>query len=228
MLTQAENQAARQAATDFQTAATAYKAFLTSHELPLSLDTAKLLDIYRGRLFEQLLTADTGLRARYELARTKEGKQRIQADTMAGISLAGHELPEQLAEAMAELEAAYHTLPQFNDVKHLALGQLLGGYGLDYGRYLDQYTMSWEGKEQARAFFEQLAVTLTQWRGLSLASGGSAGTLAEIFERISWPFSKQVPEDGVITLDEKKLYQHLSYNPQLLDVLVGPPARQAA
>ena len=227
MLTQAENQAARATATDFQTAATSYKAFLTSHDLPLSMDTAKLLDIYRGRLFEQLLAADAGLQARYDLARTKEGKQRIQADTMAGISLKGHKLPEQLAEAMADLEAAYRTVPFLNDVPRVEVGQLLG-YGLDYGRYLDKYTMDWEGKEQARAFFEQLAVTLTQWRGVALASGGSAGTLAEIFERITRPFSNQVPKSGVISLDEKKLYQYLNYNPQLLDVLAGPPARQAA
>lgn len=227
MLTQAENQAARATATHFLTEATAYKAFLKLHDLPLSLDTTKLLDIYRGRLFEQLLAADTGLQARYDLARTKEGKQRIQADTMAGISLKGHELPEQLAEAMAELEAAYRTVPFLNGVPRIEVGQLLG-YGLDYGRYLDQYTMNWEGKEQARAFFEHLAVTLTQWRDVALASGGSASTLADIFERITWPFSKGVPDSGVITLDEKKLYQHLSYNPQLLDVLVGPPAHQAA
>jgi len=227
MLSKAEIQAARATATDFLAGATAYKAFLKSHDLPLSMDTAKLLDIYRGRLFEQLLAADTGLQARYDMARTKEGKQRIQADTMAGISLKGHELPEQLAEAIAHLEAAHRTIPRINDVPYAELVQLIG-YGLDYGSYLDKYTMDWEGKEQARAFFGQLAVTLTQWRGVALASGGSAGTLAEIFERITRPLSNQVPENGVITLDEKKLYQYLSYNPQLLDVLVGPPARQAA
>jgi len=227
MLTQAENQAARATATDFLTAATAYKAFLTSHELPLSLDTAKLLDIYRGRLFEQLLAADTGLQARYELARTQEGKQRIQADTMAGISLKGHELPEQLAEAIADLEQAYRTVPFLNEVPRIELAQLVG-YGFDYGRYLDKYTMNWEGKEQARAFFEQLAVTLTQWRNLVKATSGVPQSLTGLFERMTMPFGQQVPDSGPIAIDEKKLYSYLSHNPQLLDVLVGPPTRQAA
>jgi hypothetical protein len=227
MLTQAENQAAREGATDFVTAATAYKAFLKSHDLPLSLDTTKLLDIYRGRLFEQLLAADTGLQARYDLARTKEGKQRIQADTMAGISLKGHELPEQLAEAIDDLQAAYRTVPLINDVPYTELVQLIG-YGLDYGSYLDKYTMNWEGKEHARAYFNQVAATLTQWRNLMTATNGSTGTLTEIMAQVTKVFSQQLPENGPITLDEKKLYSHLSYNPQLLDVLVGPPARQAA
>ncbi|MFD1873884.1 hypothetical protein [Hymenobacter bucti] len=227
MLTQIENQAARTAATDFLTAATAYKAFLKSHELPLSLDTTKLLDIYRGRLFEQLIAADTGLQARYDLARTKEGKQRIQADTMAGISLKGHELPEQLAEAIADLEAAYRTIPQVSDVPYIALGQMIG-YGLDYGQYIDRYTMNWEGKEQARAYFEQLATTLTQWRNLVKATNGSTRTLAEVMEQVTRPFTQQLPEHGPITIDEKALYQYLGYHPQLLDVLTGPPVRQAA
>ncbi|MGI4738492.1 MAG: hypothetical protein ACRYG7_25265 [Janthinobacterium lividum] len=219
MLTHAENQAARDQAADFLTEATAYKAFLDSHKLPLSLDTIKLLDIYRGRLFEQLLAADTGLKARYDMARTTEGKHRIQVDTMAGISLKGHELPEQLAEAIDALEAAYLTVPQLSEVKHLALAQMVG-YGLDYGRYLDERTISWEGKEHARAHFEQLATLLNQWRDLVEATeGGSPRTLAELFERVTWPFSKQVPDNGPITIDEKSLYQHLQYNPQLLEYL---------
>lgn len=228
MLIQAENQAARTTAADFLTEATAYKAFLNSHGLPLSMDTTKLLDIYRGRLFEQLLTADTGLQARYDMARTKEGKQRIQDDTMAGISLKGHELPEQLAEAIDELEQAYRTVPMLNDVPRIAVAQLLTGYGLDYGRYLDQYTMSWEGKEHARAYFEQLAATLTQWRGLVEAIGGSTQTVAEITKHMTRPFSQGVPYNSPITIDEKTLYQYLSYNPQLLDLLTGPPIAQAA
>ncbi|MVN76438.1 hypothetical protein GO988_08885 [Hymenobacter sp. HMF4947] len=218
MLTQAENQAARRAATDFLTEATAYKAFLQSHDLPLSLDTTKLLDIYRGRLFEQLLAADTGLQARYDMARTKEGKERIQTDTMAGISLKGHELPEQLAEAMAELEVAYQTVPQLNDVPHVALGQLVG-YGLDYGSYLDRYTMNWEGKEHARAHFEQLAATLTQWRELVVRMNIAPSSLNEVVERIISVFPQQLPTKGPIAIDEKRLYSHLSYNPQLLEVL---------
>lgn len=48
MFSQAENQAARDTAADFLTEATAYKAFLKSHELPLSLTMAKLLDTYCG------------------------------------------------------------------------------------------------------------------------------------------------------------------------------------
>jgi len=229
MLTQAENQAARATATDFVTAATAYKAFLKSHDLPLSLDTTKLLDIYRGRLFEQLLAADTGLQARYDMARTKEGKQRIQADTMAGISLKGHELPEQLAEAIADLEQAYHTVPLLNDVPHIELAQLIGyGYGLDYGSYLDKYTMSWAGKEHARAYFEQLGATLTQWRNLVQVTSAAPQTLASLFERVTRPFSQQVPDSGPITIDEKKLYSYLSHNSQLLEALADLPARQAA
>jgi aryl carrier-like protein len=218
MLTQTENQAARKEAADFLTEATAYKAFLKSHDLPLSLDTTKLLDIYRGRLFEQLLAADTGLQARYDMARTKEGKERIKTDTMAGISLKGHELPEKLAEAIAELEAAYRTVPQINDVPHVALAQLVG-YGLDYGRYLDRYTMNWEGKEHARAHFEQLAVTLTQWRNLVKAMNGPAHTLTDVMEYMTRPFSRQLPDKSPIKIDEKAMYQYLSHNPHLLEVL---------
>jgi hypothetical protein len=218
MLTQAENQAALANATDFQTAATAYKAFLKSHDLPLSLDTTKLLDIYRGRLFEQLLAADTGLQARYDMARTKEGKERIKTDTMAGISLKGHELPEQLAEAMADLEAAYRTVPFLNDVPHVALTQLVG-YGLDYSSYLDKYTMNWEGKEHARAHFEQIAATLTQWHALARGMNGSTLSLKEVVEQVTRIFPQQLPAEGPIVIDEKKLYQHLSYNPQLLELL---------
>lgn len=227
MLTQVENQAARANAADFQTAATAYKAFLASHQLPLSLDTTKLLDIYRGRLFEQLLAADTGLQARYDMARTKEGKARIQADTMAGISLKGHELPEQLAEAMADLEAAYRTIPQLNDVPYAALGQMIG-YGLDYGQYIDRYTMNWEGKELARAHFEQVAATLTYWRDLMKATNRSTRTLADIMQEVTKVFTLQVPDSGPITFNEKELYSHLSYNPQLLEALTELHARQAA
>lgn len=228
MLTQSENQAARAQASDFLTAATAYQALLQSHDLPLSLDTTKLLDIYRGRLFKQLLAADAGLQARYDLARTKDGQQRIQADTMAGISLKGHELPDQLAEAMAELEQAYRTVPRINDVQPIALVHLLSGYELDYGRYLDQFTMSWAGKEHARVYFEQLGDTLTQWRNLVQTIGGSTQTLAEIVEQVTRPFSQRVPDSGPIMLDEKALYQYLSYKPQLLDVLTGPSVSRAA
>jgi hypothetical protein len=228
MLTQAENQAARANVTDFQTAATAYKAFLKSHDLPLSLDTTRLLDIYRGRLFEQLLAADTGLQARYDMARTKEGKQRIQADTMAGISLKGHELPEQLAEAMADLEAAYRTVPQVNEVKHIALPQLLGGYGLDYGRYLDQYTMSWEGKEHAVAYFEQLGAALTQWRTVVNSFQGNPSSLSDLLSKLDYFFPSALPQQGPVKVDTKRLYLLLNQNPQLLEVLTGPPVRQAA
>lgn len=227
MLTQVENQAALDDAADFQTAATAYKAFLASHKLPLSLDTTKLLDIYRGRLFEQLLAADTGLQARYDMARTKEGKARIQADTMAGISLKGHELPEQLAEAIAELEVAYRTIPRLNDVPYIELTQLVG-YGFDYGQYLDRHTMRWEGKELGRVHFEQVAATLTHWRNLVQATNGTPNSLASLVDQITRPFSGQVPASGPIVLDEKKLYSYLSHNPQLLEALAELPARQAA
>lgn len=231
MLTQIENQAAREEAAHFITAADAYKAFLAAHNLPLSLDTAKLLDIYRGRLFEQLLAADTGLKARYDLARTKEGQRQIQNDTMAGISLAGHELPEQLAAAIAELEQAYRRVPYLNEVKRIELIGLLGGYGLDYGRYLDQHTMSWEGKELGRAFYEQVAATLTQWRDLVQASNVSAFSLADVIDYVTRPFSQQLPDRGPITLDEKKLHDYLSYNRQVVDALTSlatTPAPTAA
>ncbi len=231
MLTQAENQAAREGAADFLTAADAYKAFLAAHELPLSLDMTKLLDIYRGRLFEQLLAADTGLKARYDLARTQQGQRQIQVDTMAGISLAGHELPEQLAAAMAELEQAYRRVPQLNEVKHIELIGLLGGYGLDYGRYLDQHTMSWEGKELGRAFFEQMAATLTQWRDVVKASGGPTLSLSDVIDYVTRPFSQTLPNRGPVTLDEKKLYDYLSYNRQVVDALASlatPSAPTAA
>jgi len=219
MLTQTENQAAREAAEDFLTAATAYKAFLAAHNLPLSLDTHKLLDIYRGRLFEGLLAADAGLKARHDLARTKEGKHRIQVDTMAGISLKGHELPEQLAEAMATLETAYRRVPFLNDVPRIELAQLASGYALDYGRYLDQYTMNWAGKELGRAHFEQVAATLTWWRDLVQACNGSTLNLSDVINYVIRPFSQQLPTSGPITLDEKKLYDYLSYNRQLLEAL---------
>jgi hypothetical protein len=219
MLTKSENQAALEAAKDFQTAATAYKTFLAAHNLPLSLDTHKLLDIYRGRLFEQLLAADAGLKARYDLARTKEGQRQIQVDTMAGISLAGHELPEQLAAAIAELEQAYRRVPYLNEVKRIELAQLAGGYDLDYGRYLEQYTMNWAGKELGCAFFEQVAATLTQWRDVVRASNGSTLSLSDVVEQVIRPFSQQLPKSGPITLDEKKLYDYLSYNRQVLDAL---------
>jgi hypothetical protein len=229
MLTQAENQAAREQAADFVTAAAAYKAFLTSHNLPLSLDTTKLLDIYRGRLFEQLLAADTGLKARYDMARTTEGKRQILVDTMAGISLAGHELPEQLAEAMADLQAAYRTVPQLNSLKYLELGQLLGGYDLDYGRYLDQYTMNWEGMENAVAYFEQLGGALTQWRTVRASIVGSEpNSFRDLLHELDYFFPSTVPEHGPIKVDLKRLYGQLKQNPHLLDMLVGPPARQAA
>jgi hypothetical protein len=231
MLTQAENQAARKTAANFLTEATAYKVFLDSHKLPLSLDTAKLLDIYRGRLFEQLLAADTGLKARYDLARTKEGQRQIQVDTMAGISLAGHELPEQLAQAIAELEQAYRRVPFLNDVPRIELAQLASGYALDYGRYLDQYTMNWVGKELGRAHFEQVAATLTQWRDLVQATNGTPLSLSSMVEQVTRPFSGQVPASGAIALDEKKLYDYLSHNPQLLEALASmatTPAPAAA
>ncbi len=227
MLTQAENQAARATARNFLTAATAYKAFLAAHELPLSLDTTKLLDIYRGRLFEQLLAADTGLRARYEMARTQEGKQRIQTDTMAGISLQGHELPEQLAQEMADLAQAYKTVPFLNDVPRIELAQLIG-YDLDYGRYLDQHTMNWAGRELGRAHFEQVAATLTQWRDLVQATSGPAQSLSEVITHIIRPLAQQIPRSGPITLDEKKVYDFLTYNPRLLKALAQGQAAPAA
>ena len=228
MLNQEQNQAAREAAADFTTEATAYQALLAQHQLPLSVDLDKLTGIYRGRLFEQLLAADTGLQARYEMARTTDGKKRIEADTMAGIDLRGHELPDTLAVAIASLERAWQAVPfVFNDLPRFTLPNFVGSYGLDYGKMVDHYTMQWAGKEAAQAYFTQLGQVLTGWRSLMRGVGKATQGLPETLEQLYWYFPRQVGEHQPIVVDEQRLYSQLNSHPELLDLLAGLPALPA-
>ena len=224
MLNQAQNQAAREAAADFTTEATAYQALLAQHQLPLSVDLDKLTSIYRGRLFEQLLAADTGLQARYELARTTDGKKRIQADTMAGIDLRGHELPDTLEQAIASLERAWRAVPMLNDVPNRPLDWLAANYSFDYGRLLDSHTMRWEGKEAAVTYFTQLGQVLTGWRDLMRRLRRNVGTLDNAMSELGYYFPNQFEDGQPIVVDEQKLYTQLRLNPELLDLLADLPA----
>lgn len=228
MLTQEENQAARAAAVDFTAEAVAYQALLAQHQLPLSVDLTQLTGIYRGRLFDQLLAADAGLQARYDMARTKEAKQQLRSQTVATLDLRGHELPDALAAALDELAQAWRAVPMLNEVPQLTLQQLAGTYGLDYGQLLDTKTMHWEGKEPALAYFAQLGTALTQWRTLMRALNKDTRTLASTLEQLEYYFPNQLPEQGAVAVDEQKLYLQLQYHPQLLDMLAGPPVSQAA
>jgi hypothetical protein len=228
MLTQAENQAARAQAADFLTEATAYKALLAAHKLPLSVDLHQLTDVYRGRLFEQLLAADAGLKARYDMVRTPAGQKQFRTETMATIDLRGHELPKQLQEALNDLEQAYHVVPMPNEVKRLALSLLASGYGLDLGRYLDERTESWAGKEPALAYFEQLGAALTQWRTVVNSFRGNPSNLSDLLSTLDYFFPSMLPEQGPVKVDAKRLYLQLHHNPQLLELLATLPGRQAA
>lgn len=230
MLTPEQRETAYRQADDFTEACADYRALLATHDLPLTVNLAQLEALYRGRLFDELLQADPGLRARYELARTPDAKQQLRAQTVGSLDLRGHELPEQLAQAVAGLEHALldllaHGWP--NDVPRLSLAQLASSYGLDYGRLLDARTMQWAGKEAAQAYFAQLGQVLTGWRALQRGLGKNVSTLSHTLEQLDTYFPNQLPAQGPIVADEHKLYAQLQLHPELLDALAGLPAPTA-
>lgn len=223
MLTPQERETAYRQAHYFTEQCAAYRALLATYDLPLVVEMSPVDQLYRRRLFDQLLAADAGLQARQALARTREAQEQLRSQTVDHLDLRGHELLDEVRAAQSALHQAYNALPLPNEVRRPTLSVLAAGYDLDLGRLLDHYTMQWTGKEAALTYFEQLGQTLTQWRNVVRALNRDTGTLASTLDPLTYFFPAQLRPESPIVVDEHKLYQQLQYHPRLLDLLAELP-----
>ncbi|WP_151088042.1 hypothetical protein [Hymenobacter baengnokdamensis] len=209
MLTPTESAALRQEHADFMQRCTSYKALLTNSGLPFSVDLPTLTTAYGQQLFEQLLTLDKGLKARYDLLRTDEGKQKLLAAT---IDTAGHEVMDQVSAALTALTQAYQGISLGMSLGWLhnkySLAQFAQYYELDLARVLEALTIDWTGKEYVLAYFTQIGDELTRLRDLFRPLVGTSAPLGVVFEVLASCYHVQ-PTNEPLTVDERHLHQRI-------------------
>ncbi|WP_151086816.1 hypothetical protein [Hymenobacter baengnokdamensis] len=207
-LTPEQNQAQLAQNADLIAQCTAYKALLAANKLPLSVDMTELTTAYRQQLFDRLLTVDPGLKARYELLRTEEGRQKLLFDT---INTDGHELLDQVRDALAKLTRLYshvsfgmgHQLHQ-----HQPLATFAKRYTLDLNQALAAHTISWEGKEYVLAYFEGLLPELERVREIFRPLTNIGASMGEVFMALS-NFYHEDRTRTPMRVDEHALHERL-------------------
>ncbi|MBD2769677.1 hypothetical protein IC235_17440 [Hymenobacter sp. BT664] len=209
MLTQAENAEARRNYTYFEDQCTAYKALLATASLPFSTDLDVVTSAYRQQLFDGLLKIDQGLKARYELLRTEEGRQKLVAET---INLDGHDVIDEVATSLQQLRATYQRigLPGNEGYLHQAIhfDSFASMFNLDLGKALDGQTIKWAGNEHVLAYFQQLATFLTGWKTLVAATIKQGASVQDAVMYLPDFFESDL---GIMTnepvrVDEKRLH----------------------
>lgn len=224
MITQKENAEARRYFARFMEQCTTYKALLTTAGLPLSVDLPTLRQAYQQQLFDGLLKVDQGLKARYDLLRTDEARTQLVAST---INLDGHDVIDDAATALQQMEVVYKQLaipgsgPLHRDTPLSSFAQY---YALDFGRLLDENTLSWAGNEHVKAFFEQMATSLTPWLKIVRSTMKSGASVQDAAMLLADYFAMYTPEgqaSDTVLVDEKKLFYRMKS--QKLDTHIARP-----
>lgn len=182
MITSQENAATIAANEDFITRVAAYKALLTAEGLPLSIDVELLKTTLRTQLFQKLLSADKGLKMRWDMLKSQDARLKLIADT---IDLAGYDIVDAITEAVKGLETAYNRIyvrGVAGSAKNIApFAQFADVYGLDLGALLDSRTFDWTGKEHVLEYFQELGGKLAQLRTIMRGAVSTSYGLVDVF-----------------------------------------------
>ncbi len=213
MITQTENAATIAANADFIARVADYKALLTAEGLPVSIDVELLKTTLRTQLFQKLLSADKGLKMRWDMLKSQDARLKLIGDT---IDLTGYEVVDTIAEAVKGLEMAYkkiYTDATGHVVNHVPFAQFASVYGLDLAPLLDAYTFDWAGKEHVLEYFQALSQHLYQLRDVMRAAVATSYTLGDVLHVLPRFYTPQssageiVAREGVVMTLAKDLEQ---------------------
>lgn len=206
MFTKKELSKAQYEARSFIQKCEAFRALLTEHELPLSVNHNELKGVIRSQLFAKLLAVDAGLKMRFEMLRTEEAQQQLIATT---IDLDGYEIVGQLERSIKELQSLYGSLmlPRGSffcqpEREGISLSYLATAHGLDLSTWIQSQLMDWTGKEHVLAYFTTLATQLSQLRNIVRATTDSSAGLAGIVSPRLLSFFTNASQSGPIEPDE--------------------------
>jgi hypothetical protein len=209
MFTQKEIALALSQARPFCTKCAEFRALLTEHELPLSVDLDKLKDAIRAQLFARLLAVDKGLKMRFEMLRTEEAQHKLVTET---IDLAGYTIIDEMSRRIQELQSFWgsvrfrwgaHWLSPEKDGVTLAF--LASSYGLDPAAWINSQAYDWTGKAHVLEYFRTLGQQLTQQRALQRVKDASA-TLQGVTSAWLAGFFTQDSNQGEIEPEEHPIH----------------------
>lgn len=201
MITKTENAATIAANADFGRLVTDYKALLTAEGLPLSIDVALLTTAYKTLWFQKLLSADKGLKMRFDMLKSQEARLRLIADT---IDLTGYDVIDDIAEAVKGLETAYkrvYTRGSGFVKDSVTFAQFAEVYELDLAALLNSFTYDWAGKEHVLAYVQRLGNQVEQLRDILRETVSTHFTLVDTCQVLARFFTPDSAE-GVVMADE--------------------------
>lgn len=219
MLTSLQAAAVRQREADFMERCAVYKRLLINLDLPFSVDLPTLDTAYGQQLFEGLLKLDKGLKARYDLLRTDEGRQKLVADT---ISTAGHEVVDQVGAALKALTSAYRSVSLGHEGwlhSKYDLGQFANWYELDLGKVLDALTIDWGSQAHVLTYFKTLGEELQRLRTMFRPLVDTSGNLDAVLSVVASAYKHRGGSQEPVEVDELRLHQVLLPQLQKAQVL---------
>lgn len=207
---------------------TAFKALLTEHELPLSLNIDELTAVLRAQLFAKLLAVDAGLKMRFEMLRTEEAQQQLILST---IDLNGYEIVDTLKQMIAQLQQAFSRL-SFDQGPHVGqyllrngktLHWLLTTYEFDIEQWLESERIDWTGKEHVLAYFTTLASQLQKLRSVYRTTVDSSASLQQMVGPRTSNYFTQASNNGPIEPCEYRLMEEVVPKLEKYKKLAGFP-----